>query len=165
MANLKEKKLTTAARNALPKSDFVFKKDRKFPISDKSHARNALSRVSQHGTQAEKARVRAAVHRKFPGIGNKHESLMDVEAGKLVRHVSARERAKSLSEEGLDAEGFRQVIARLMKNHGYDYETARDIALEFQHQDTEPGSPELCDCGEEGCNACAAQAHARMKAA
>ncbi|MDE2096319.1 MAG: hypothetical protein KGL39_03670 [Patescibacteria group bacterium] len=40
-----------------------------YPIPDKSHARNALARVSQHGTPAEKAKVRAKVHAKYPGIG------------------------------------------------------------------------------------------------
>src|SRR5699024_11412436 len=37
----------------------------------KAHARNALSRVSQHGSPAEKKRVRAAVRRKYPSIGKK----------------------------------------------------------------------------------------------
>lgn len=40
-----------------------------YPIPDKSHARNALARVAQHGSSAEKAKVRAKVHAKFPGIG------------------------------------------------------------------------------------------------
>jgi hypothetical protein len=40
-----------------------------YPIPDAAHARNALSRVSQHGSSAEKAQVRAAVKRKFPNIG------------------------------------------------------------------------------------------------
>jgi hypothetical protein len=64
-----EKKLTTQARKGLKKSSFVFPGERKYPIHDKAHARNALSRVSANGTPAEKAKVRAAVHRKFPGIG------------------------------------------------------------------------------------------------
>jgi hypothetical protein len=40
-----------------------------YPIPDRAHARNALSRVAQHGSSAEKAQVRAAVRRKYPGIG------------------------------------------------------------------------------------------------
>ena len=55
-------------RKQLPAKAFAVK-GRRYPIEDKSHARNALARVSQHGTAAEKTRVRAAVHRKFPGIG------------------------------------------------------------------------------------------------
>jgi hypothetical protein len=66
-----EKKLTTAARKHLSKGTFVFQKDRRYPIPDKSHAQNALARVSQHGSAAEKAKVRSAVHRKFPDIHQK----------------------------------------------------------------------------------------------
>lgn len=64
-------KLTSKRRNSLPKSDFAEPGKRKYPIPDKSHARNALARVSQHGTPAEKSKVRSAVHRKYPSIGKK----------------------------------------------------------------------------------------------
>jgi hypothetical protein len=40
-----------------------------YPIEDKAHARNALARVSQFGSSAQKAEVRRKVHAKFPGIG------------------------------------------------------------------------------------------------
>jgi hypothetical protein len=61
-------KLTAAARKSLPAKDFAGA-GRSYPIPDANHARNALARVSQHGTSEEKAKVRAAVHRKYPGIG------------------------------------------------------------------------------------------------
>lgn len=61
-------KLTSKQRNALPKSDFALQNGR-YPIPDANHARSALSRVSQFGTPAEKAKVRSKVHKKFPGIG------------------------------------------------------------------------------------------------
>ena len=61
-------KLTAAARKHLSSGSFAGP-DRSYPIEDKSHARNALARVSQHGTPAEKAKVRAAVHHKYPSIG------------------------------------------------------------------------------------------------
>ena len=61
-------RLTTATRNALPGKDFALP-GRRYPVENASHARNALARVSQHGTPTEKATVRAAVRRKFPGIG------------------------------------------------------------------------------------------------
>lgn len=64
-------KLNAKKRNALKKSSFAEPGKRKYPIEDKSHARNALSRVAQHGSPAEKKTVRAAVHRKFPGVGKK----------------------------------------------------------------------------------------------
>ncbi len=60
-------KLTTKARKALPKKAFAGPQ-RSYPIEDASHARNALARVSQNGTAALKAQVRAKVAKKFPGI-------------------------------------------------------------------------------------------------
>jgi hypothetical protein len=63
-------KLTSQERNSLPSNDFVFPADRKFPINDASHARDALSRAAAQGGDVE-ARVRAKVHNKFPGIGMK----------------------------------------------------------------------------------------------
>lgn len=62
--------LTAAHRRRLPKADFADQADRKYPIPDKSHARNALARVANK-SPAMKAKVRAAVHRKYPSIGKK----------------------------------------------------------------------------------------------
>jgi hypothetical protein len=68
-------RLTTGERKATPKKDFALPSKRSasggkggYPIPDASHGRDALSRVSANGTPAEKATVRAKVHRKFPGI-------------------------------------------------------------------------------------------------
>lgn len=61
-------KLTTKKRKSLKKSSFALP-GKRYPINDANHARNALARVSQYGTPAEKARVRGAVHRKYPSIG------------------------------------------------------------------------------------------------
>lgn len=65
-----EMKLTAKERKKLPTREFAGP-DRSYPIQDKSHARNALARVSQHGTPAVKKKVRAAVHKKYPSIGKK----------------------------------------------------------------------------------------------
>lgn len=64
-----EAQLTSKKRKNLKKSSFALPGQRKYPIHDKAHARNALARVAQHGTPAEKAKVRKAVHDKYPGIG------------------------------------------------------------------------------------------------
>jgi hypothetical protein len=61
-------RLTASTRRALPTGEFALP-GRRYPIEDKAHARNALSRVSANGTPAEKATVRAKVHRKYPDIG------------------------------------------------------------------------------------------------
>jgi hypothetical protein len=59
--------LTTKGRKRLKASSFALPGGR-YPIHDAAHARNALARVSQHGTPAEQQKVKAAVRRKFPGI-------------------------------------------------------------------------------------------------
>lgn len=72
-------KLNAKQRQSLPKSDFALPGKGKgpkgagsgsYPIPDKSHARNALSRVSANGSSSEKAAVRAKVHAKYPGLGH-----------------------------------------------------------------------------------------------
>jgi len=60
-------RLTAKTRKALPSKDFALP-GRRYPVEDKSHARNALARVAQHGSPAEKATVRRKVASKYPGI-------------------------------------------------------------------------------------------------
>ena len=60
-------KLTTATRKNLPSSTFALS-GRRYPIEDEAHARNALARVAQDGTSAEKATVRRKVRTLFPEI-------------------------------------------------------------------------------------------------
>lgn len=79
-------KLSTSRRKHLPKNDFAEPGERKYPINDPSHARNALARVSQHGTPEEKRRVRAAVHRKYPKIGTAKHGNISKHHGPRKRH-------------------------------------------------------------------------------
>ena len=51
-------KLSTAARKALPAKAFAEPDKRKYPIENQAHAKNALARVSQSGTPAEKSKVK-----------------------------------------------------------------------------------------------------------
>jgi hypothetical protein len=66
-------KLTTAARKKIPTSKFALP-GRRYPIEDASHARNALARVSQYGTESEKDDVREAVTEKYPRMGKPKRS-------------------------------------------------------------------------------------------
>jgi len=61
-------KLTGPQRRRLPNSAFAQPAQRKYPINDRSHARNALARVSQHGTTAEKRKIRRKVAERYPSI-------------------------------------------------------------------------------------------------
>lgn len=62
-------KLTGKQRKALSGAQFAIPSKRQYPINNAAHARNALSRVVQNGTAAQKKQVRTAVKRKFPSIG------------------------------------------------------------------------------------------------
>lgn len=59
--------LTPRQRDALKDSDFALP-GRRYPIHNIAHARNALARVAQYGTAEEKAAVRAAVAKRYPGL-------------------------------------------------------------------------------------------------
>lgn len=61
------KRLTAKGRRQIKPSNFALP-GRHYPINNASRARNALARVAQHGTPAEKATVRRKVKAKFPGI-------------------------------------------------------------------------------------------------
>ena len=74
---LDEKDLSYKERQDMSSSQFALpgkgegpegKQGGSYPIPDESHARNALARVSQHGSEAEKAKVRRAVSSKYPNI-------------------------------------------------------------------------------------------------
>lgn len=74
--------MSAKERQALPRSDFALPGKGEgpkgagagsYPIPDVNHARNALARVAQHGSSAEKAAVRAKVREKFPNIHQRAE--------------------------------------------------------------------------------------------
>jgi len=88
-------------RNSLSRSQFAIpgkgkgkkkakgKAKGRYPINDKAHARNALARVAQHGSPAEKKKVRAAVKRKYPSI-----AVGGKKKGGKTRRSSSRRRRK-----------------------------------------------------------------------
>ena len=65
------RELTGKARKALPSSTFVFPGQRKYPIQDLSHARNALARSSG---KPEEGAVKAAVYKRYPQLKNSGKS-------------------------------------------------------------------------------------------
>jgi len=67
---LADSKLSTAERNKIPSGKFALP-GRRYPVNDLAHARNALARVSQHGTPSEKKRVRSFVYAEYPSLKKK----------------------------------------------------------------------------------------------
>lgn len=59
---------TKAGRKAMSRKQFALPRQKKYRIDDLAHGRNALARVSQHGSPAQKKAVRRAVVRKFPSL-------------------------------------------------------------------------------------------------
>lgn len=102
-------KLTAARRGAIPGKDFAGP-ERSYPIEDASHARNALARAS--GKPVE-ARVRAAVHRKYPNIGEK-----SVKHGHMGR---GKRPSESLHERGHHSNHGKHVEMSHADFHGMDH--------------------------------------------
>ena len=63
--------LSTKKRNSEPKSEFGLPEERKYPMPDKSHARNAKARASQ---QKKKGNLTAAEEKK---IDRKADGILD----------------------------------------------------------------------------------------
>jgi hypothetical protein len=63
--------LTERKRDAEPKSDFGLPEEHKYPMPDKSHARNAKARASQ---QAKKGNLTSAEKKK---IDSKADRILD----------------------------------------------------------------------------------------
>jgi hypothetical protein len=53
-----------------------------YPIDTKARGANALSRVAANGTSAEKAKVRAAVKRKYPDLPSSQSKPAAAKPGK-----------------------------------------------------------------------------------
>jgi hypothetical protein len=66
-SDLSEAPLTADKRNKLPDSAFALP-GRKYPIDTPERARSALSRVEQFGSDSDKAKVKAAVKKKYPNM-------------------------------------------------------------------------------------------------
>lgn len=110
--------LTTKARKAMPTKSFALPAKREggkggYPIPDKAHARNALSRVSQFGSSAEKTTVRAKVRAKYPTIGKMHnggtvkaDGPYDLKAGE---HVLTEKEAATARNHALMASGMKSL--------------------------------------------------------
>ena len=89
--------LTTRGRKRLDDSDFALP-HRRYPIHDAAHARNALARVAQNGTPEEVAKVKAAVHKKFPDMGK--DAKKNAEPAPAVTEVKIPEPSKAKFGEG-----------------------------------------------------------------
>ena len=61
-------RLTTEERNELSDSDFVYPKERRYPIQDIDQARIALRMVKAYGTDSEIKKVTTEVFKRYPSL-------------------------------------------------------------------------------------------------
>lgn len=85
--------LNAARRNNIPSSEFGLPSSRKYPMPDKSHARNALARVSEQENKgaisgSAAAEVRAKAHRK---LNDFHGSMADHHLALHAHHLALSE--------------------------------------------------------------------------
>lgn len=125
-------KLDTAARNKIASKNFALP-GRRYPIEDASHARNALARVSQHGSPEEKAQVRAKVHSKYPGIEQSHAEGGDVEDADHMEALAAHSEAMHDARESGDHKAYARALNAFlderdlhMKKRDVDYGPVSD---------------------------------------
>ena len=95
-------RLSSKQRKQLPTGSFAIPERRAYPIHDESHARNALSRVAQHGSAAEQKRVRGAVCRRYPKIcSDMKKAALEPATEPEVERVLALFREETPMEDGL----------------------------------------------------------------
>lgn len=78
-------KLSTESRKKIPKSEFGLPGERKYPINDKNHARNAKARVSQQVkagnlSPSSKAKIDAKANKVLGQKPMSHVSKTKIEA-------------------------------------------------------------------------------------
>lgn len=63
-----DRRNTKGGREEMAATSFAIPESRKYRIDDLPHARNALARVEQFGSEDEKRKVKAAVYAKYPSL-------------------------------------------------------------------------------------------------
>jgi len=95
-----KKVLTSQERKQLPSTAFAIPERRAYPIQDEAHAHNALSRVSQFGSEADKKRVRAAVKKRYPNIDISKTEIIKSVGDKLDKAITDYRDASMEEKQG-----------------------------------------------------------------
>lgn len=100
----------------------------KYPIPDAAHARNALARVSAHGTPEEKSMVRSKVHAKFPEIGKEASDIRTSPRTKLPDAASFNRKSsapkRNTKEAAASCSGAKPMTKKMKKTAGYQEKVA-----------------------------------------
>lgn len=125
---MKKGKVTEKSRTKAAPSNFVFPKDKRYPIPDETAARNAL--VLSHG-KPEESKVRAAVYQKFPNLKNPEQaSELPVDERFRLKPVSIR---LTESDEGIHVPNRIQLF-RTGRFKKWDEDSGRWIEFEITRE-------------------------------
>ena len=144
--------LSAEDRADLPKKDFALrgkaddaeekKESGNYPIPDESHARFALAMVSKHGTPEEKAKVRAAVHKKYPSIGESEMSKSNWDDMDLVKAAGM---SSSEAPMSVSADDEKRPTQSKMRKPKFPYLTKEPVTYpQVGHE----GAPTMLDVEE-----------------
>lgn len=97
--------LSSQGREHIKEHNFALPEERKYPIHDIEHARNALARVAQHGTAEEKAKVQAAVYRKYPTLKKSVEKSEAQRLTVLIEALAITDSSFTIAKAALDVDG------------------------------------------------------------
>lgn len=125
LSNIKKSALTTEGRNQINDSNFAMPKERKYPIEDVSHARNALARASG---KPEEAQVKAAVYKRYPEL--KPETAAKAGATTLDDEEDALEDGEEVAKKPT-----RTMIMGVRGQHVKDLVSKTDPKLMSQVED------------------------------
>lgn len=155
-------KMTMERREALPAKSFAVPETKakkigvageikgeakgKYPIPDAKHARNALARVSQKGTPAERQAVRSKVYSKFPGL---KEGFQQSHGGESP---TSKENIKKVEQGGIGKTSaaklrFMDKVARELARTHYQVKLA-------QEEEVKKDEKKCPECEGKGCEKC-----------
>ena len=103
-------KLTSKQRKKLSDSNFAViqkkdgKEDRRFPINDKAHARNALARLSQAKglSSSEKAKIKNKAQKKLYGTDD----------NKKIKEVKKRKESERTKQSNMSAKEYKEHMIK-----------------------------------------------------
>lgn len=104
--------LSVQGRKHIKEKNFALPKEEKYPIHDMEHARNALARVSQHGTPAEREAVRRKVYAKYPSL-KKHFEQTHGESPMEKKVLRAHETGNISKSAAMKAAAMEVILGTL----------------------------------------------------
>lgn len=138
--------LTSKAREKLPDDAFVFPKDKRYPIQDLAHARNALARSSG---KPEEAAVKKAVYKKYPQLDpSKKKTQMSELPDDPLKRASARRLAEATPQPTSNTGGIVRLSEEQMETLGLSDE-AKEL-IRKQNAEIDRQAAELAESKKQG---------------